>query len=113
MSHRPLQIASLLHHAMSEIIRREVPLEQFGLITITEVKVTPGLDYAKIFFGTLHAKKAEEIETMLNTRSHYFIKLLKKKVLMRRIPEITFVYDPSGEKMDRIDRLIQEGLQNH
>lgn len=106
MSHRPEKIASEIHHRMSEILRDELPIEIFGIVTITEVTVTPGLEHCKIYFSAF--KSPEDIEKTLNRKMPFFKHLLEQQIKMRKFPELVFVTDDSGDRLQRIEQLLSE-----
>ncbi len=90
---------------LGQILMEEMTSQGFGLITITDVVVTPGLEFARVYVSTL--KNNPEIADELNAKSKKFTFQLSKKISMRKMPEIKFMYDDSGEKYERIDLLSQ------
>ncbi len=60
MSVRTEKVASLIKELMSEIIQQNFRMDEFGLVTVTEVRMTPDLKIAKVFvsvFGDAEKKK--------------------------------------------------------
>jgi|SRR5690606_9080041 len=107
MSHRPEQINRELLRGLSQIIHDELPLEHYGLITLTEVNVGPGYESARVYFTTL--KKNDEItEDLLNKKAGWMRKMLEKKVMLRRIPQLIFTYDKRAERYEKIEQLLEE-----
>lgn len=106
MNHRHEQVNRELLRGISQIIHDELPLDQYGLITITEVDVGPGYESAKVYFTTL--KKSENTEELLNKRAGWFQKKLQKQVVLRRIPQLHFHYDNRSERYERIEELLKE-----
>lgn len=106
MSHRPQQVAREILKVLSFVIHEELPIEQFGLITITEVDVSPNLESAKVYFSVLNS--TDDIEANLNRKSKWLGRLLQNKILLRKIPTLHFVLDESAERFNRIDDLIRK-----
>lgn len=106
MSFRNEKINREIMRGLSQIVHDELPLEHYGLITLTEVDVGPGYESAKVFFTTL--KNEKETEKMLNSKAVWFRKMLGKKIIMRRIPQLHFVHDERSSHFQRIEKLIQE-----
>lgn len=104
MSHRSSQISSELHHALSEILRDELPMEIFGLVTVTDVLVTNKLDFARIYISAL--KNQTETVATLNRHSKKYERLLQRKIVMRKIPDLKFIEDTSSEQYEKIDQMM-------
>src|SRR5262245_40116348 len=52
-SHRVLRVRELLKREIGEAIRREIPVEQAGLVTVNDVEVAGDLRLATVFIGIL------------------------------------------------------------
>ena len=107
-SQRQLQIGENIKRNMSEIFLREDILTVPGsYITILEADVSPDAKNARIYidiFGNdaVHQK----IVTKLNEMAPYFRHLMAKKVMLRVVPEITFVLDRTQKKALDLESLI-------
>lgn len=106
MSHRYEQVGREILRGISQIVHEELPLDQYGLITITEVEVAPGYESAKIYFTTL--KNAKPTEELLNKKAGWFGKMLRDKIVLRRMPKLHFHHDERVDRFDRIQKLIDE-----
>ncbi len=100
-----------LSHAFVEeigkIISEEVKDKKIGFVTITSANVTSDLSYAKIYFTSLGTSK-EEATKALN-RASGFIKIeLSKRIDIRKMPEMEFIYDDSIEYGNKIEKIIDE-----
>lgn len=68
-----------------------------GLISVTEVKVTPDQKYAKIYVSVYNVKNKENVLAGLQKSSKFIRGSLSRHVKMRNTPELTFVLDDSLE----------------
>ncbi len=91
MSHRPSQVASELQKALAPFLSQEALFKRYGLITITEIVVTRGLEQAKIFFTSHHHKR--DLEQLLNQKGAKIKKAIHQKVNLRKIPKLVFLVD--------------------
>ena len=76
-----------------------------GLISVTDVKVTPDQKYAKVFVSVYDVKNKTSVVEALNKSSKFIRGCLSKRVKMRNTPEILFVIDDSleyGAHMDEV-----------
>ena len=92
--------------AMSKIVMNDLRNENYdNMISVTDVKITPDLRFAKIFVSIYGNKKIETLEK-LNKSNKYIRGLLSKNVKMRNTPNLEFVIDDSMEYGEKMDRLI-------
>lgn len=78
-----------------------------GLISITDVKMTPDQKYAKVFVSIYNVKNKENVLEGLKKSSKFIRGSLSRHVKMRNTPELTFVIDNSleyGSHMNEIFR---------
>lgn len=111
MSRRTERVNELLREELAEIIRREVkdPGIGDGLLSLTEVRVSPDLRRATVYvsyFGT--DEERDSAVRTLQRASHFLHRELQRRVALRNVPELVFVYDPSIERAARLTTLIHE-----
>lgn len=109
MQHRPVRLAQELKSEISAIITRELPHHRLGFITITDVKVSPDLRYARVFISVLGPSEDRKrtLET-LDSEKAFIRQLIGRRFRLRHTPEITFVYDETVENADHMMRLMDE-----
>ena len=96
---------------ISEIIHEEVKDKDVKMVTITDAKITNDLSFAKIYFTTMDNDR-EKVLNALNKASSFIRMKLGDKVDIRKMPEITFVYDESIDYGKKIEEII-ERINNH
>lgn len=79
-----------------------------GLISVTKVKVTNDLKYAKIFVSILNSKNIKETLAGLKKSSGFIRSELARKVNLRNTPELIFELDDSLEYGARIDSILRD-----
>lgn len=79
-----------------------------GLISVTKVKVTNDLKFAKVYVSILNSKNLKETLAGLKKSSGYIRSELAKRVNLRNTPEIIFELDDSLEYGARIDSILKE-----
>ncbi len=100
--------ASLLIQEISKILLTEIKDEDLKNVTITYATVTNDLSFAKVYFTTLDDDKKEKVIRDMNNASSYFRMELSKRLDLRHIPEIKFIYDESIEYGKRIENIIDK-----
>ena len=81
-----------------------------GMISVTKVKVTTDLKYAKIYVSILNSKKIKETMDGLKKSSGFIRSELAKRINLRNTPELIFEIDDSIEYGAKIDSILKEIL---
>ncbi|MFN0083967.1 MAG: 30S ribosome-binding factor RbfA [Blastocatellia bacterium] len=109
MSHRARKLGEDLRQLLSGIIAQEVKDPRVGFATITDVKLSPDLRYAKVMVSVLGAPDEKKETLAALTRAAGFIRRqVGSRIRLRSVPEITFAYDDTIEQGDRMMQLIEE-----
>lgn len=112
-----------LMKAISHIITYELKNPDVtGMISVTRVKVTPDLKYAKVYVSLLNSKSVEKTMQGLKESAGFMRTQVAKTVNLRITPELVFEYDDyieNGEKINNIlkqisqkDKELKEKLDN-
>ena len=97
-SNRMNRVDEELKKAISQIISHELHDPQLtGLISVTSVKTTPDLRYARVFVSMIGCKSQKENLAILKKSSGYIRSLVAKEVNLRITPELVFEFDESIE----------------
>ena len=110
MPTRGLRVADQIHRDLSELIAFEVKDPRVGLITITEVQLTPDYAHAKIFFTTLRDKPDAVRQTVegLEKASGYLRAQLGRRLHIHTLPQLHFVHDSSVARGMELSTLIDQ-----
>ena len=94
---------------LSQIISYELKNPNVtGLISVTKVKVSNDLKYAKVYVSILNSKNIKETLAGLKKSSGFIRSELARKVNLRNTPEIIFELDDSIEYGTKIDAILKE-----
>lgn len=98
-----------LMKAISHIITYELKNPDVtGMISVTRVKVTPDLKYAKVYVSILKPKSVEETMKGLKESAGFIRSQVAKTVNLRITPELVFEYDDSIENGEKIDNILKQ-----
>ncbi len=111
---RSRRIAEQVQRELSEIIRLQLKDPRVGMITITDVEVTPDYEHAKVFFTRLD-NPADAADHTLVTRalehaSGFLRSELAQRIRLRIVPQLHFEYDESVERGVRLSNLIDQAV---
>jgi ribosome-binding factor A len=107
---RGVRVADQIQRDLAEIIAHELKDPRVGMITITEVQVTPDYAHAKVFF-TMLADDEESIQntvTGLSKASGFIRGQLGRRLTIHTIPDLHFVHDKSAAQGMALSKLIDE-----
>ncbi len=79
-----------------------------GLVSVTKVKVTNDLKYAKVYVSILNSKNIKDTLAALKKSSGFIRSELARRVNLRNTPEIIFELDDSLEYGAKIDTILKE-----
>ena len=97
---------SFVEH-ISQILRTEIKDERINFVTVTAAKITNDLSFAKVYVTVLNDKERDNIIKLLNKASNFIERELSKRIDIRKMPDITFVYDESLEYAANIENIIE------
>lgn len=104
---RITRVNSLLKETIAFIVERKLKDPGIGMVTIHDVDVSRDLRNAKVYFGVIDLSSKSKSEAALNRASAFIRKELGKEVTLRYIPKLTFIYDESIEKGERIFNILR------
>jgi len=109
---RPERVADQIRGELGMLLMREVHDPGLGFVTITRVQVSPDIQQARVYFTALGPEgddKARRDSTRALGRAAPFLRRqIGSRLRLKRVPELTFVYDESVAGQDRIEQLLNE-----
>lgn len=104
---RPERVADQIRKELSELVARQVHDPGIGFLTITHVKMTPDLQHARVYYTVIGDDKArKDAQRALGRASGFLRRQIGSRLRLRTVPELTFFYDESIERQDRIERIM-------
>jgi len=110
---RTRRVEEQLRRDLAELIRHEIKEPGLGIISIAEVKVSPDLNHAQIYI-TILQDDVDIIEYSLETLRAYagrLRSLLGKRMHIRRVPALVFIYDDLIQRGTALSHVIDEAVE--
>jgi len=106
---RQQQVGEFLREEISKIVQRDLNDPRLGLVSITQVDMSPDLRYAHAHVSVLGSDEefADALKA-LRGASGFIRHQLRPRMRLRHIPVITFESDRSMEYADTITRVLNE-----
>lgn len=83
-----------------------------GLISITKVKTTPDLRFARVYISVINCKNKKETLLGLKQSSGFMRSEIAKQLNMRITPEFIFEFDESLEYGAKIDAILNDIMKD-
>ncbi|MBX3284334.1 30S ribosome-binding factor RbfA [Cognatazoarcus halotolerans] len=110
---RSQRVAEQIRRELAELIRLELKDPRVGMVSITEVQVTPDYAHAKVFFSSMSGEEGlPEVVAGLQRSSGFLRRELGKRIRIHTLPQLHFEYDKSIEQGARLTRLIDEAVRS-
>jgi len=103
------RVRELLKREIGEVIRREIPVGEAGLISVNDVDVSGDLHSAVVFtsvFGNDDQQKRGL--TLLNRHRKRIQSLVARAVVLKYTPRLRFVMDDSIVRGNRVLEILEE-----
>ncbi|MES2300423.1 MAG: 30S ribosome-binding factor RbfA [Pseudomonadota bacterium] len=107
---RGLRVADQIQRDLAEIIASGLKDPRIGMVTITEVQITPDYAHAKVFFTQLLDSKEQVRQTTegLAAAAGFIRNQLGKRLHIHTLPQLHFVHDSSTSRGMEMSLLIDQ-----
>lgn len=103
------RVRELVKRALGEIIRREIPIEQGGVISVNEVILSGDLQSAKVFVSLIGTPEQQRRGLDLLEAGRGVVQgQLAHAVVLKYTPHLRFVVDDSIARGDRVLGILDE-----
>jgi len=110
---RNQRVAQFIKEELSVLVQRDFPLNEFGMITLSNVDVSPDLNNATIYITSFNNSDThEELIKEMNDQAGHFRHELSRMMTTRSVPSIRFKYDESIERAQRLTDIINSVNHN-
>lgn len=109
-SKRQEKVSKLIQRDLADIFQKEAQLFKGALITVTKVRISPDLSYAKVYLSIfIPGHESKPIMDSIQAQASNFRYILGKKIKnqVKKIPELAFFIDDSLDYIDNIDDLLK------
>ena len=109
MSVRTEKVASLIKHEIGVIFQRNFSMEEYGFITVTEVRVSPDLKIAKVYVSVFgDANRKQRSMDLLEQEKGFVRSELGHSIRLKFTPALTFYLDESLDRAMNINKILNK-----
>jgi ribosome-binding factor A len=103
------RVSDLIRGHLMDLLGRKVNDPRLGMVTITDVAVTPDAVRADVHYSILGGAEAQaEAQAGLESAAGWLRRELGRRLRLRNTPELVFHYDPSLERGEHIASILDE-----
>ena len=103
------RVSGLIQAALSDLLNKSIKDPRLDAVSITRVKMTADLKYARIYFVTSGSAASRDDAAAGFRKAHGFIKYaLAQEIELRYMPELQFLYDDSIDYGLHIETLLKQ-----
>jgi len=103
------RINGLIQSHVTTLLETQLNDPRVSGLTVTDVEVSPDTRHAKVFYSILgSAEDKEKAARGLDSAAGWLSRELGRRLRTKNTPVITFVYDGSLERGERMGRLLDE-----
>ena len=107
---RHQRVGDQIQRDLAGLIRTEIQDPRLSpMVTVAEVRVAADLSHAKIFITVLDDKGEQSVD-VLNRAAGFLRSKLGRKLHLRTIPVLHFVFDTTAETGERLSSLIDQAI---
>ncbi|MBN2070657.1 MAG: 30S ribosome-binding factor RbfA [Candidatus Krumholzibacteriota bacterium] len=101
------RIEETIHQLVADLLVRRVKDPRVENVSIIRVSVSRDYSVAKLYFNIIGGSDdLEQVEVGLKSARGYIRNSIKKKLRLRVIPELIFIYDSSLDKAMALEEII-------
>jgi ribosome-binding factor A len=106
---RMRRVNEAIREILGDAITTELKDPRIGFVTVTDVDTSPDLRAARVYVSVLGSPEEREDSLAGLRSSHGFLQgKIASDMRMKRTPTLTFEYDESVSRGDRITRLLED-----
>jgi ribosome-binding factor A len=108
MSHRLDKVSSLIKEELSLIFLHKLQDPKLGLLTVTNVKVSPDLKHTKIYISVFDKEKRTKVLESINELKGLIRSQLAGRIQLRFVPELHFFIDDTLDYVEKMEGLFKK-----
>lgn len=91
------------------LVKQEIHDPRLGGVTITDVRVDRELAFASIYVSAIEGSdRSKDILAGFESASGFIRRQLASQIDLRTFPRLRFYWDPTPERVDRIEKLFDQ-----
>src|SRR4051794_6783675 len=112
MSDRMRRVNEALREGLSDALTQDLKDPRVGFVTVTAVETTPDLRHARVFVSVLgDTTVRRDTIAGLQSAHGYLQRKVADQLRLKHTPQLDFNEDDTVRRADRIERLLEGGIE--
>ena len=107
---RTRRVADQIGREVATLLVEEIEDRRVRSVTVSGVDVSPDKRVATIYVSLPFDAPVDDTMKALKGATSLLRRRLAKRIRIKFLPELRFVYDPTLDRVDRIEQLLREQL---
>ena len=108
MQSRPQRLGGQVRAELCSLLQRSVRDPALRFVTVTRVEMTRDLQQARVYYTASSGTAPSDTARGLRRAAPFLRSQLGKRLRVRHVPSLTFLYDESLEREQRIAQVLDE-----
>ena len=106
------RVNEAMREVLSDALTQDLKDPRVGFVTVTAVETSPDLRNATVFVSVLGDETVRE-ETIVGLQSAhgYLQRRVASELRLKHTPQLQFAEDDTARRADRIERLLEGGVE--
>ena len=106
---RMRRVDEAVREVLSDVLTHEVKDPRVGFVTVTDVKTSPDLSHARVYVSVLGDAEAVSASLEgLRSAQGFLQGRIGGELRLKHTPTLTFFHDDTAERVQRLERLMDE-----
>ena len=102
------QVNQLIQREIADIILKEIEFPLGCLVTVTRVKTSVDIAFARVCLSVLPVSFADPALKILEKNIYHLQQVLNKRLVMRCVPKIMFRLDTVEQEVESVNKLLDK-----
>jgi len=112
MSDRMRRVNEAMREVLSDALTQDLKDPRVGFVTVTAVETNPDLRHARVFVSVLgDVTVRHDMIAGLQSAHGYLQRKVAEQLRLKHTPQLDFVEDDTVRRADRIERLLDGGIE--
>ena len=105
---RPESVGRQIQEILSELVHKRLKDPRLGFVTVTDVRTSPDLRRATVYYSVLDATDQEGTAAALASSHHRIQRAIAQQAHLKYTPVLEFSLDDALERGLRINKLLHD-----
>ena len=109
MSGRMRRVDESVREVISDAVTTDIKDPRVGFVTVTDVKTSADLRYARVFVSVLGSEEEQDASMEgLRSAHGYLQRRVSTQLRLKHTPQLEFIHDDTAERAFRVQAILED-----